>query len=262
MKFYCQLSFLLILLISIACQTQSNKSEPDGKKLGPNAQGYENVLEFSESLAAARQDGKWGFIDDKGELKIPLKYDEAKKFNHGIAQVKEGDKEVFINHQGKQISYEPCQYNGAGIGLHLDEYYLQHLVFTTLLTRDAFIFLLFPNEISGIGSFKGTGLEKAKENILKAKSDLANFEAQTTEIIETLSLVETDDLSEEIIFFKNLQPLGKTSMEFTDKAQALAEKAGKNHSDKDIIEIKAQARTEIDQIKTFVKVLKQLEEQE
>lgn len=48
---------------------------------------YEDAQYFSEGLAAVKQDGKWGYIDETGKTVIPFGYDKAYAFNEGLAVV-------------------------------------------------------------------------------------------------------------------------------------------------------------------------------
>ena len=49
---------------------------------------------------------KWGFIDDKGKVVIPAKFDKVRSFSEGYALVKEGDKIYFIDKKGNK-AFEP-----------------------------------------------------------------------------------------------------------------------------------------------------------
>lgn len=49
---------------------------------------YSDVRHFSEGLAAVKKDGKWGYIDTKGVEKIPFKYVDAYPFKNGVAVVR------------------------------------------------------------------------------------------------------------------------------------------------------------------------------
>lgn len=58
-------------------------------------------------VAVAGQNGKWGFINEKGEYIIEPAYDEAKSFSSGLAAVKIGDKWGYVNKYGQlQIENE------------------------------------------------------------------------------------------------------------------------------------------------------------
>lgn len=65
---------------------------------------YDEVRIFSFGLSAVRTGKKWGFINEKGKLVIPIIYDEVDYFtqNNLCAVVKNG-KSGFINKNGKEI---------------------------------------------------------------------------------------------------------------------------------------------------------------
>lgn len=48
---------------------------------------YEDADHFSEGLAAVRQGGKWGYIDETGKTVLPFRYDKAYPFNEGLAVI-------------------------------------------------------------------------------------------------------------------------------------------------------------------------------
>jgi Zn-dependent protease len=58
---------------------------------------------FSEGLAGVKLKGKWGFINQSGELVIPCKFDKVQKFSGGVATVRVGDLWGVINPEGKLI---------------------------------------------------------------------------------------------------------------------------------------------------------------
>lgn len=77
----------------------------DGKTEVPLAD-YDEVFWFSEGLAAVTKDGKRGFIDAKGNLKVPCVYDEngsAREFQNGFAVVCKDGKCGYINTAGEEI---------------------------------------------------------------------------------------------------------------------------------------------------------------
>ncbi len=74
---------------------------------------FEDAYPFMEknSYAAVKQNNKWGFANEKGEIVIPCQYDEAKSFSYGLAAVKTGDKWGYIDRNGKIII--PAEYLSA-----------------------------------------------------------------------------------------------------------------------------------------------------
>jgi hypothetical protein len=57
----------------------------------------------SEGYAAVKKNGKWGFIDTAGELKIDYKFDDAQSFSGHLAAVKEDELWGFINLHGDMV---------------------------------------------------------------------------------------------------------------------------------------------------------------
>jgi hypothetical protein len=58
---------------------------------------------FSEGLAPVRIDGKHGFIDKKGQIAINPQFEWVDFFSEGLAPVKIGDKWGFIDKKGKIV---------------------------------------------------------------------------------------------------------------------------------------------------------------
>ena len=70
---------------------------------------FEGVGPFSEGLARVKQNGKWGYINTKGEVAIPCTYREVGDFNGGLARVKQNGKYGTINRKGEVVV--PCIYD-------------------------------------------------------------------------------------------------------------------------------------------------------
>ncbi len=69
-------------------------------------QTFEEACAFlsSGSLAAVKQDGKWGFVNTDGEIIIKCQFSNAKSFSeNGLAAVSDGDKWGFINADGNVV---------------------------------------------------------------------------------------------------------------------------------------------------------------
>lgn len=67
-------------------------------------QTFEDVRVFNDTTyAAVKINGKWGFIDKAGKMKIEPKFDDARSFSSKYAAVKQGDKWGFINEEGKFV---------------------------------------------------------------------------------------------------------------------------------------------------------------
>ena len=73
---------------------------------------YEDVGSLSEGLVAAKQDGRWGYVNLAGEWVVPLRFEEAGTFLNGFAAVRLDGKVGLI---GKNGTFRvPCQYADAG----------------------------------------------------------------------------------------------------------------------------------------------------
>lgn len=58
---------------------------------------YENIRGESEGLMASSKNGKWGFINSKGEVIIPFIYDSVTNFYENESKVVKGEKKFKIN---------------------------------------------------------------------------------------------------------------------------------------------------------------------
>lgn len=59
---------------------------------------------FSEGLVKVKQGEKYGFINEKGEIVIAIKYDWANDFKDGTATIREGKQGYIINSKGEKLS--------------------------------------------------------------------------------------------------------------------------------------------------------------
>ena len=72
---------------------------------------------FSDGMAMVRNDeGKYGFIDKKGKLVIPMSFDvgeggETSEFHEGFAVICKNEKYGYIDKSGKEVI--PCKYDAA-----------------------------------------------------------------------------------------------------------------------------------------------------
>ena len=58
---------------------------------------------FYEGFARVKKDGKWGYINTKGEQIVECKFDYAYDFYEGFARVEKDGKYGYINTKGEQI---------------------------------------------------------------------------------------------------------------------------------------------------------------
>ena len=64
---------------------------------------YDEALNFSEGIAAVSKAAKWGFVDSTGKEIIPLQYSDALPFTEGVALVANGNKYGFIDKGGRPV---------------------------------------------------------------------------------------------------------------------------------------------------------------
>ena len=89
-----KVSFLVFgLLGTISCIAQTIIIAPK----------FENSRGFSENFAVVKQNGKWGYLNVKGELAIPAIYFDARDFHEGKAAVKTENGWGYINKDNKMV---------------------------------------------------------------------------------------------------------------------------------------------------------------
>ena len=64
---------------------------------------FEDAKPFNDSYAAVKKNGKWGFVDNGGNLIIDYIYDDARSFKLGHAAVKKNNKWGLINEEEKLV---------------------------------------------------------------------------------------------------------------------------------------------------------------
>ena len=74
--------------------------------------GFDGVWSFNEGFAAVQKDGKWGYINTKGEQIVECKFDHAWYFHEGLAAVQKDGKWGYINTKGEQIV--ECKFDNGG----------------------------------------------------------------------------------------------------------------------------------------------------
>lgn len=101
-----------LLLVMISCAGKQSKCRENESvetvKITPAfteaVHQFDELYPFSEGMAAVRKDGKFGFINLKGELVIPCQYLCAGPFKEGLACVVKDEEDVkvsFTNKEGK-----------------------------------------------------------------------------------------------------------------------------------------------------------------
>ena len=84
------------------------------------ANRYEQIGRFSEGLAPVKIANQWGYIDQQDKISIQPRYDEAGSFAHGVAIVKKDGQSNLIDQTGKELL--SGYYNR--VSLTDDHYYL------------------------------------------------------------------------------------------------------------------------------------------
>lgn len=64
---------------------------------------YDASRIFSEGLAAVRLNNKWGYINTNGRVVVGFRYDESREFNEGLAAVRLNNKWGYIDTDGKVV---------------------------------------------------------------------------------------------------------------------------------------------------------------
>ena len=72
---------------------------------------YDEVFCFHDGLASVELDEKCGYINEKGEVVIPLEYETAMSFSEGLAAVTKRDKFGYINKENEVVI--PFEYDAA-----------------------------------------------------------------------------------------------------------------------------------------------------
>ncbi|ADQ07812.1 conserved hypothetical protein [Caldicellulosiruptor hydrothermalis 108] len=78
--------------------------QPNKKWVSVFKGNYDVIRAMSEGFSAVKKGSKWGYINSKGELVIPLKFDDAGDFLEGIAPVKINGQWTYINTRGSLVT--------------------------------------------------------------------------------------------------------------------------------------------------------------
>ncbi|WP_320168188.1 WG repeat-containing protein [Mangrovibacterium marinum] len=69
---------------------------------------YEYAESFSEELAAVKYGGKWGYINTGGQMVIPCSFNSAENFKNGLAKI---DGNNFINKKGQIVAHSKLDWS-------------------------------------------------------------------------------------------------------------------------------------------------------
>lgn len=86
-----------------------------GKKLTKydDKDSYDEITPFYEGFARVKRNGKYGYIDSKGNEIIPLEYEYAGVFSSGVAAVSNGEKKAGAINKKNQVVV-PFEYENLG----------------------------------------------------------------------------------------------------------------------------------------------------
>ncbi len=62
-------------------------------------------MDFPEGLQLVGQNGKWGYLDESGQLALPMIYDDAESFHNGLAWVRIGNRCGYIDREGNEVFF-------------------------------------------------------------------------------------------------------------------------------------------------------------
>lgn len=106
------ITFLIIMLVILTgCGNSTNNDSTDNSnngdvevtEVGNLSLELQQINNFSEGLASAKKDGKWGYIDKKGNVVIDFIYEKANDFSEGLASVGKDGKAGYINAKGEVV---------------------------------------------------------------------------------------------------------------------------------------------------------------
>ena len=104
-------SLIIVLFVLTGCGNTTNNDSSDNSnneevkvtEVGNLSLELQQIDDFSEGLASAKKDGKWGYIDKKGNVIIDFIYENAGDFSEGLAPVKKDGKAGYINTKGEVV---------------------------------------------------------------------------------------------------------------------------------------------------------------
>lgn len=134
---------------------------------------YDRADVFSEGLAPVQKDGKWGFINEKGKVIVPMVYDGANVFSEGLAPVKKDEKWGFVNDKGEVV----INFQFVGIVRPFENGYAEYL--TNYLGSD-----YETTYIQKDGTFAGEFVRGKLEYFSKEKAILSRYDAKYKYLID------------------------------------------------------------------------------
>jgi len=102
------ITILIIMILTLTgCgnkeENNNNKQNESNTEIGKLDLEVEELREFSEGLVAVKINGKWGYMDKKGNIVIDCLYESAGEFSEGLVAVQKDGKYGYINNNGDVV---------------------------------------------------------------------------------------------------------------------------------------------------------------
>lgn len=111
LKYSISLSIILLAFVSCGSVTsEADSTDISGKETPAEKEWYSN----NDGLYCVLVDSLYGFINDKGEIKINPKFEKVGQFSEGLAYFTEGEHYGFINTRGEVVI--PAKYKKRSRG--------------------------------------------------------------------------------------------------------------------------------------------------
>ncbi len=104
--------------------TSAQFTNLDGEVIVGKEAGYEDFGDLGEGYISAKRNGRWGFLDLKGRLRISNRYEDVKPFHEGFAAIKLRGRWGFIDKNEKlrvQPHYQQVSSFNNGLAIVKEE---------------------------------------------------------------------------------------------------------------------------------------------
>lgn len=95
--------FMIMLVTLTGCGNKEDTKSNEQTEVGKLDIEVEELREFSENLVGVKINGKWGYMDKKGNIVIDFLYESASEFSEGLAAVQKDGKYGYINNKGNIV---------------------------------------------------------------------------------------------------------------------------------------------------------------
>ena len=123
---------------------------------------YDYASEFSEGLARVGKNGKYGFVNEKGKVIVPIRYVAASNFNYGLAVVKTVDNKCFFidktGNPSNENVYQDAKSFSEGLAAVQDQYYKYGFINTkgeVVIPHEYSLVSWFKEGIAAVGKSEG-----------------------------------------------------------------------------------------------------------